>query len=100
MRPDYFGPERSTNDFMSVDLSISTPGSARNITWCCIAAFAMLIPGALALDRVELGPSSYVRKNFTIEDGLPDSNVNAIVQSENGYLWVGTQGGLARFDGW
>src|SRR5262249_20723739 len=98
MRPP-FGPERSTNDFMRIDSSISTTGNAHDIRWCCIAAFAILIPGALALDRVELGPSSYVRKNFTIEEGLPDSNVNAIVQSQNGYLWVGTDGGLARFDG-
>ncbi|MGS2725754.1 ligand-binding sensor domain-containing protein [Psychroserpens sp. BH13MA-6] len=37
---------------------------------------------------------------YTLEDGLPQSQVYAIVQDEKGYLWVGTQGGgLARFDG-
>jgi PAS domain S-box-containing protein len=43
--------------------------------------------------------SSYLRKNFTMEDGLLSNDVHAIVQSENGFLWVGTDAGLARFDG-
>ena len=33
------------------------------------------------------------------EVGLPQNTVNAIVQTRDGYLWLGTQGGLARFDG-
>ena len=33
------------------------------------------------------------------EDGLPDNSVNALAQSEDGYLWIGTPSGLARFDG-
>lgn len=36
---------------------------------------------------------------FTSDDGLPQSGVNAVVQTRDGYLWVGTFGGLARFDG-
>ena len=31
--------------------------------------------------------------------GLPQNTVNAIAQSRDGYLWVGTRDGLARFDG-
>ena len=84
---------------MSSDLLISSPRNFRGFRWCCVAAFTTLIPCALALSPVQLAASDYVRKNFTIEDGLPDSHVNAIVQSQNGYLWVGTEGGLARFDG-
>ncbi|HWI59962.1 MAG TPA: two-component regulator propeller domain-containing protein, partial [Bacillota bacterium] len=33
------------------------------------------------------------------EDGLPHSIVQAITQTRDGYLWVGTREGLARFDG-
>jgi len=33
------------------------------------------------------------------EDGLPDNNVTSVVQSPDGYLWVGTLAGLMRFDG-
>ena len=32
-------------------------------------------------------------------DGLPQDSIKAIVQSSDGYLWLGTQEGLARFDG-
>src|ERR1700752_3158511 len=42
---------------------------------------------------------SYLRKNFTIEDGLPANEVHAILQTQNGFLWLGTEAGLARFDG-
>ena len=51
---------------------------------------------ALALDPQA---SSYLRSDFTVEEGLPDNEVNAITQTRNGFLWVGTDGGLARFDG-
>jgi len=33
------------------------------------------------------------------EDGLPQNTVPAIVQTRDGYLWIGTYTGLARFDG-
>ena len=37
---------------------------------------------------------------YTLEDGLPQSQVYAITLDSKGYLWIGTQGGgLARFDG-
>ncbi len=33
------------------------------------------------------------------EQGLPDNSVTAVLQAQDGYLWVGTAAGLARFDG-
>ena len=36
---------------------------------------------------------------FTSDDGLPQSGITSIVQGRDGYLWIGTFGGLARFDG-
>lgn len=41
----------------------------------------------------------YVEKIWTTQDGLPQDTVTAITQTRDGYLWVGTFGGLARFDG-
>jgi ligand-binding sensor domain-containing protein len=39
-------------------------------------------------------------RNYTLADGLPQSQVYDIVQDEVGYLWVGSQGGgLSSFDG-
>jgi signal transduction histidine kinase/ligand-binding sensor domain-containing protein len=34
-----------------------------------------------------------------MENGLPQNKVTAVVQSRDGYLWLGTYNGLARFDG-
>jgi signal transduction histidine kinase/ligand-binding sensor domain-containing protein len=36
---------------------------------------------------------------WTIEQGLPQNFVTALDQTPDGFLWVGTMGGLARFDG-
>ena len=58
----------------------------------------MLAGTALAQNPSRMA-DGYIRTDFTVEDGLPDNVVNAVVQSENGLLWVGTQSGLASFDG-
>lgn len=36
---------------------------------------------------------------WTAEDGLPQNRISALAQTPDGYLWVGTWFGLARFDG-
>ncbi len=41
----------------------------------------------------------FMARGWTTEDGLPQSSVNDIVQTSDGYLWIATYGGLARFDG-
>jgi diguanylate cyclase (GGDEF)-like protein len=41
----------------------------------------------------------YFHRNWRRADGLPGNSVYAIAQSVDGYLWVGTENGLARFDG-
>jgi ligand-binding sensor domain-containing protein/class 3 adenylate cyclase/predicted metal-dependent HD superfamily phosphohydrolase len=38
-------------------------------------------------------------ENLTIKDGLSQSVVNCIKQDKLGYIWIGTQDGLNRFDG-
>jgi ligand-binding sensor domain-containing protein/serine phosphatase RsbU (regulator of sigma subunit) len=42
---------------------------------------------------------SYRFRNFGIENGLPNEFVYTMVQDNNGYLWIGTGGGLSKFDG-
>lgn len=37
--------------------------------------------------------------SWTIDDGLPQHSVNAIVQTRDGYLWMATIDGLVRYDG-
>ena len=36
---------------------------------------------------------------WTSESGLPQTTINALVQTSDGYLWMGTEEGLVRFDG-
>lgn len=44
-------------------------------------------------------PGKFLIKKWSTEDGLPQNSVTSIVQTADGYLWLGTFGGLARFDG-
>lgn len=39
-------------------------------------------------------------ENISLEDGLPENSVTCILQDHFGYLWLGTQNGLARYDGY
>ncbi len=41
----------------------------------------------------------YIRRHFTIDNGLPQNSASALMLDRNGFLWVATQGGLCRFDG-
>jgi ligand-binding sensor domain-containing protein/signal transduction histidine kinase len=41
----------------------------------------------------------FISRAWTTSDGLPNDSVTSILQSRDGFLWIGTQGGLARFDG-
>src|SRR5690554_5908457 len=54
--------------------------------------FLSLCSGTLLAQRF-----SFIQYNTS--KGLPQSQVNTIAQDESGYLWIGTYGGLARFDG-
>ncbi len=44
-------------------------------------------------------PTEYFFDTYGLEAGLPGVSVNAVCQTRDGYLWVATGGGLARFDG-
>src|SRR5215211_64977 len=45
------------------------------------------------------GLPRYHVSHWTAEDGLPQNRVTALAQTPDGYVWVGTWTGLARFDG-
>ena len=59
---------------------------------------AGLVTGARALDPNRLA-SQYVRDQWTTETRFPGGAVNGIAQTADGYLWIGTDRGLLRFDG-
>jgi signal transduction histidine kinase/ligand-binding sensor domain-containing protein len=43
--------------------------------------------------------SGWFARSWTTEDGLPNNTVYGLAQTADGYLWLGTPSGLARFDG-
>ena len=44
-------------------------------------------------------PSPWSVRAWQAEEGLPENNVTGVAQTPEGYLWIATHGGLARFDG-
>ena len=60
-----------------------------------------LLPIAIILlARVTIVASDRVQfKTWNTENGLPQNTVNGIAQTPDGYLWIATFDGLARFDG-
>lgn len=62
-----------------------------------VAAAGLLSAGyALDPDRT---PTQYSREQWTNEGEFPGGPVHAISQTPDGYLWIGTDTGLIRFDG-
>lgn len=49
--------------------------------------------------RLLSGAPRYLVRTWGVEHGIPHNAVTAILQTRDGYLWIGTYAGLARFDG-
>ncbi|KAF1696642.1 ligand-binding sensor domain-containing diguanylate cyclase [Pseudoxanthomonas koreensis] len=71
--------------------------AAARAACACALAWGLATP-ALAL-QADKAFRDYVRDTWGVEHGLPQISVLAIVQDQDGYLWLGSQGGLARYDG-
>ncbi|MEO6065585.1 MAG: two-component regulator propeller domain-containing protein, partial [Lysobacterales bacterium] len=71
------------------------PRRTRAGTWLLLAAFgAMLAAPVAAAERVH-----YFRR-ITGDYDLAQNTVNALLQDRDGLIWIGTQGGLHRYDGY
>jgi signal transduction histidine kinase/ligand-binding sensor domain-containing protein len=55
-------------------------------------------PAQAALDPAK-AITQYVRQSWQSGSGLPHNTVMAMAQTPDGYMWLGTEEGLARFDG-
>jgi ligand-binding sensor domain-containing protein len=64
------------------------------LAWLAVCATATL---AFALDPGR-AITQFVHTSWTERDGAP-SNVRALTQTQDGYLWIGTTAGRFRFDG-
>lgn len=61
---------------------------------CCLFVTA----ASIGFTQTDSQPK-YVTHQWTMDDGLPQSSVNDIIQTRDGYLWLATFGGLTRFNG-
>ena len=50
--------------------------------------------------RTKHSELEYVHTNFTTKDGLPSNEVYAVFQDSKGYIWIGTDKGVAKYDGY
>jgi ligand-binding sensor domain-containing protein len=62
------------------------------------AAACVIVFFALALHGAEPSPEFHTR-TWRTEEGLPHNSVGCMLQDRTGFMWFGTSGGLARFDG-
>ncbi len=42
----------------------------------------------------------YKAKHITVDDGLPQTSISDIIQDSSGYIWLATEDGLIRYDGY
>ena len=68
------------------------------LAWLLLSLLSFGIGPAFSLDR-DRPLSQLVLDGWTTGQGLPQNTVTSILQTGDGYLWVGTYEGLARFDG-
>lgn len=73
----------------------------RKLLYLVLAGCALEAQAAQEIEAIGKAEPVYVDslRNFSIDEGLPQASVNALLQGRDGYLWIGTFGGLARFDG-
>src|SRR5258705_4967234 len=71
--------------------------------WLLRCAIAGLAGVCFAVSASAVDPtrtvSQYLHDSWKTERGLPGGSITAIAQTSDGYLWIGTDKGLVRFDG-
>jgi ligand-binding sensor domain-containing protein/signal transduction histidine kinase len=67
---------------------------------CVLSALVLLsIAVAASAGDTQRRLSQYLHEHWGSEKGFPEGSVTAISQTDDGYLWIGTDKGLLRFDG-
>ena len=71
--------------------------------WGVVKVSAVSVVLATAVRAGALDPqkavSQYIQAVWNTDAGLPQTSIYSVAQTGDGYLWVGTESGLARFDG-
>ena len=102
LRPFFYWASPS-NRFLPSQRAAVIQNSVRNllVAYLNLALLGALFVGLSAMAQSpDASPEDYLVDVWDTDSGLPHSTVTSIVQTPDGYLWLGTlHGGLARFDG-
>src|SRR5712675_436846 len=60
---------------------------------------ALCPPAPVMASAPDPSGSPFIINSWSNEEGLPQSSVVSVIQTKDGYLWLGTLNGLVRFDG-
>jgi signal transduction histidine kinase/ligand-binding sensor domain-containing protein len=83
------------------------PSRREGVPWRVFRSLRWMIAGVLSLGGGLTGSAlepttplaEYGRQSWVMENGLPQNSVHALAQTRDGFLWLGTEAGLVRFDG-
>ncbi|MDQ2068577.1 ligand-binding sensor domain-containing diguanylate cyclase [Natronospira bacteriovora] len=60
---------------------------------------ALLFPAVASALPPEIPPHQLLEQRWAVPEGMPQTTAQVVIESRSGALWIGTQNGLARFDG-
>jgi ligand-binding sensor domain-containing protein/signal transduction histidine kinase len=69
----------------------------RQLNWLLLCAAAAAV--AVVARAADSSGSPFIVDSWNNKEGLPQSSVISLIQTRDGYLWLGTLNGLVRFDG-
>jgi signal transduction histidine kinase/ligand-binding sensor domain-containing protein len=76
---------------------VETGRIARRLTTLLVFALASVCAAPAVEPSTSL--ADYARQSWVMENGLPQNTVQALAQTRDGFVWLGTEAGLVRFDG-
>jgi diguanylate cyclase (GGDEF)-like protein/hemerythrin-like metal-binding protein len=90
-------PEESRTELMGASQLIPRQNTHRpRMAWAVAVALTLVVVGDGDVSSSAAPP---LLRNWDQAAGLPQATVSSLAQTDDGLLWVGTYGGLARFDG-
>jgi len=78
---------------------LNMPNSQRALRFAGLLLCGLVSVFSTAAGRAEQADTPFIVDTWSTEEGLPQSSVISVIQTRDGYLWLGTLNGLVRFDG-
>jgi hypothetical protein len=76
----------------------TTAAAVRRVLILLLLVAGACLPAAVSAEQ-EPATRQHIVDLWQQADGLPQNYVFTVIQSRDSYLWIGTRGGIARFDG-